>query len=80
MGHEALNQVIDEVPPILSASPMLNVEVLFFSCFGFVFCEQIIVLVIRNLIIMNGRLYGLLFSIFFFFRFKNSDISEIFRM
>ncbi|VDK69483.1 unnamed protein product [Onchocerca ochengi] len=26
MGHEALNQVIDEVPPILSASPMLNVE------------------------------------------------------
>lgn len=27
MGHEALNQVIDEVPPVLSASPMLNVEV-----------------------------------------------------
>uniref|UniRef100_A0A0R3R2H4 C2H2-type domain-containing protein n=1 Tax=Brugia timori TaxID=42155 RepID=A0A0R3R2H4_9BILA len=26
MGHEALNQVIDEVPPVLSASPMLNVE------------------------------------------------------
>ncbi|CAG9529769.1 unnamed protein product [Cercopithifilaria johnstoni] len=26
MGHEALNQVIDEVPPVLSASSMLNVE------------------------------------------------------
>lgn len=34
MGHEALNQVIDEVPPVLSASPMLNVEVLFFICFS----------------------------------------------
>uniref|UniRef100_A0A0R3RY47 C2H2-type domain-containing protein n=1 Tax=Elaeophora elaphi TaxID=1147741 RepID=A0A0R3RY47_9BILA len=26
MGQEALNQVIDEVPPVLSASPMLNAE------------------------------------------------------
>lgn len=33
MGHEALNQVIDEVPSVLTVSPKLNAEV-FISWFA----------------------------------------------